>query len=324
MKENIFIFVLSSFIVLALGFIVFNNSSNNLTGLVVQDYSMNDSLSMINNSANRSGPITMEEAYSALEASRKIIDNMAYNNFSIVFVNDTLIQAELVLQQAIYANVLRNLSSSQEDKTIAKKALSLVDWKNITFESVIFYTSLIAERQKQAYEISDSLIFLEKKARRYASENINIDAGWALIGEAKQSFAEDRYNEAKALIIKADENLESSRAQSATLNSLVSGTKNFFQKFWPYILIFLIFAWAIGFVVYKKVRIFLTTKKIQKMKIEYRALTDLIKEAQRERFQTNKISGLVYNIRMAKYKSRQEQIKESLPVFEERLLRYKK
>ena len=44
-----------------------------------------------------------------------------------------------------------------------------------------------------------------------------------------------------------------------------------------------------------------------------------MKKAQEERFKENKISGLVYNIRMKKYEERLQEIKEELPVFEERL-----
>lgn len=55
------------------------------------------------------------------------------------------------------------------------------------------------------------------------------------------------------------------------------------------------------------------------MKAEETALNDLIKKTQSERFKENKISGLVYNIRMKKYEEKLQEIKEELPVLEERL-----
>jgi len=48
-----------------------------------------------------------------------------------------------------------------------------------------------------------------------------------------------------------------------------------------------------------------------------------MKEAQRSRYKENKISGLVYNARMKKYKERVQNIKETLSVVESRLKRLK-
>ena len=59
------------------------------------------------------------------------------------------------------------------------------------------------------------------------------------------------------------------------------------------------------------------------MKTEEQVLNDLMKKTQEERFKENRISGLVYNIRMKKYEERLQEIKEELPVLEERLKRFK-
>lgn len=58
---------------------------------------------------------------------------------------------------------------------------------------------------------------------------------------------------------------------------------------------------------------------IRKKKAEEVALKGLMKKAQEERFKKNKLSGLVYNIRMEKYEEKLNQIKEELPVLEKRL-----
>lgn len=62
-------------------------------------------------------------------------------------------------------------------------------------------------------------------------------------------------------------------------------------------------------------------KKIRKMNTEEKVLNNLMKKTQTEIFKDNKISGLVYNIRMKKYEERLQEIKEELPVLEERLKR---
>ena len=52
-------------------------------------------------------------------------------------------------------------------------------------------------------------------------------------------------------------------------------------------------------------------KRIKKLKAEEEAL---MKNAQGERFQEGKFSGFVYKIRMEKYSSRLNEIKQKLPV----------
>jgi hypothetical protein len=321
MKEHFLSISLSIFIVLAFSFFIYNSSSDSMTGFIIEDYVSNN---FANASFNQSSSITLDDALLALASSEKIILHMQNENFSIVFVNDTLIQAKKVLEQAIYAEILRNSSYSQENKTMAKNALKLVDWQNVTFNRVLIYTDLIVQRQKQAYSIQDSITLLEKKAKQYSSQDINISAGLALFDQAKQSFMEDRYDEAQNLILQADKSFEDSRAKAATFNTLIYGTKNFFQKYWPYVLMFLIFISAAVYFTYGRIMARIILKRIEKMKLEFKTITELMKQSQRDRFQSNKISGLVYNIRMAKYKSRQEEIKELLPILQEKLIRYRK
>lgn len=321
MKEHFLSAILSIFIVVAFSFFIYSSSSGGMTGHIIEDYV---SANISNATFNQSTYTTLEEALLAIASSENIIMRMQNENFSIVFVNDTLIQAKKVLEQAIYADILRNSSSSEENKTIANNALKLVNWQNVTFNYVILYTDLIAQRQKQAYSIKDSITLLENKAKQYSSQDINISTGLDIFYQAKQSFIEDRYQEAEDLITQADKSFEDSRAKSATLNTLIYGTKNFFQKYWPYVLMFLIFMVAVTYLVYGKIMAQIILKRIEKMKLEFKTITELMKQSQRDRFQTNKISGLVYNIRMAKYKARQEEIKETLPILQEKLIRYRK
>ena len=54
--------------------------------------------------------------------------------------------------------------------------------------------------------------------------------------------------------------------------------------------------------------------KIQKMKTEKGVLMSLMKRAQIDRFKHNKISEVVYNLRMKLYKEKLQTIKQELPV----------
>ena len=74
-----------------------------------------------------------------------------------------------------------------------------------------------------------------------------------------------------------------------------------------------------GFFSIKAINLQRLQKKVRKLKVEHNVLNDLIKDAQTKRFKEGKMSALVYNIKVEKYKSRMSEIKETLPVFEARL-----
>ena len=68
-----------------------------------------------------------------------------------------------------------------------------------------------------------------------------------------------------------------------------------------------------------KIKKNLLKRKIRNLKAEEKILMALMKRTQIERFKQNKISGLVYNIRMKKFEEKLNRIKEDLPVLEKRL-----
>ncbi len=58
----------------------------------------------------------------------------------------------------------------------------------------------------------------------------------------------------------------------------------------------------------------MTKNKLEKMKIEKKAIVDLIKKAQADRFKKATLPASIYNIRMEKYNQRLNEIKQTLPV----------
>lgn len=86
-----------------------------------------------------------------------------------------------------------------------------------------------------------------------------------------------------------------------------------------HILVIFILLFISGYFGYKKFEKKLIRKKIKKMKVEKVVLIKLMKSTQEERFKKNSISGLVYNIRIKKYKEKLQEIKQELPILEGRL-----
>ena len=111
----------------------------------------NEGLSLVN--------ATEEQALDSLLESEKIIDKMIENDFPIGFMEDTLLTAEKVFEQAQYAEILGGeVNASEADKLEARNKLQLIDWEEINYDDVIFYTDRIKEREDRIFTLYDSLI----------------------------------------------------------------------------------------------------------------------------------------------------------------------
>lgn len=252
---------------------------------------------------------TMEDVSIAINESYSTMVEMQSNNFSINYVNDSLSQAKMVFEQARYAEILRG-NASEAQKSEARSALRLVDWRNINYDSVLYYTSIIEQRKKQAYLISDRISVSNDNLDSVSNNTLNI------LENAKVAFYEERYNDSQNLLDEFRTQSEKERALASSLNGIRGGAKEFFKNYGIVILVLLIFFVIVGYLIYKKFEKKILGNRIIKMKAEWKVLDGLIKKLQEERFRENKISGLVYNIRLKKYEERQEEIKEELPVLE--------
>lgn len=325
MKTEIYIIIVSICLILGLSFFVFNFQKLNLTGFVgksningILDKSLNESI------------ITKEMTLQAINESEQIIKEMQEHNFSILYMNDTLIEAKRAFRQAEYAEMLRGeINATEEEKSEARKALSLIKWEEISYADVLFYTEDIKARKEKAFLLIDEIVLEESKINPKEGELYSealFSPGEEVSEETKQilenakiAFQEDRYQDAENLLEEFRVALEQEKAELSTLSGIKKGAKNFFQRYWIHIIIALILLSAIGYFTYKKFEKRLTKKKIRKMKAEKEVLINLMKKVQLERFEENKISGLVYNIRMKKYQERLQEIKQELPVLEARL-----
>lgn len=311
MKRELFLFSIVLLIVFSGSFFIFKYG--NITGNVIEEANSSSKILNFSNS-NRA------DALIALKEAENIMFEMIANGFSIEYVNDTLQIARNSLKQADYAEILRNSSISETNpiKIEARRELKLVDWRKINYNLVIENTQKIKDRRNLAFEIYDSINALESKVNNYDSE-FNLDSVKEKIIETKEDFYLDRYDSASEKIVRAREDFESITSESASLTSLREGAKNFFQRYWFGILIFFIILYIFGNYFFHKIRIKNLEKAISRTKAEQITLNQLMKRTQEERFKENNISGLVYNIRMKKYQEKLNELKEILPVLQNRL-----
>ncbi|MBS3094116.1 hypothetical protein J4474_00470 [Candidatus Pacearchaeota archaeon] len=196
-------------------------------------------------------------------------------------------------------------------KKVIKK--NFFNTKKVSYDSVLVYTNQIKSRRDLAFSIYDRISIGETKLSSI-SENTK-----QILENSRQAFYLDRYAESEELLTQFETAYEKERVEASTLSGLKKGALNFFQRYWIYIILVLIVLIVLVIILYKKISRRLLIKRIAKMKAQREALNSLMKKSQEERFKENKISGLVYNIRMKKYKEKLNEIEEELPVLESKI-----
>jgi predicted Holliday junction resolvase-like endonuclease len=93
-------------------------------------------------------------------------------------------------------------------------------------------------------------------------------------------------------------------------------SKNFFVKYWPIVLIIVIIIVISIKPVAKQIRRKIAKNKLKKLQLELPTLNQLLKKAQEKRFKYATITEDTYKVIEKKYKSRELEIKRTIPVLE--------
>jgi len=265
--------------------------------------------------------VSMQDAQLALEESSAIINELHGQGFSTTSASDSYSEALLVFQQVTYAEVLRNTSLSDSDalKIQAKKSLELVNWRSLSFENVIYYTDVIKKYRVDSYYLIDSINAIQKKIESYSAKGANVSASENLLRLTNSSFYNGQITESLTYLEQTKVQAETDMANMSSLNVLAKNAQSFFVRYIYWILLFVVVAIIAGYLSASYIRLNLLKKKIAKMESEEKVLDTLMRKTQTERYKENKISGLIYNIRMKKYQERLSEIKQDLPVLKRKL-----
>jgi hypothetical protein len=323
MKHELMVVVVSFFVTLGFAFFVFNFQGG-ITGNIVQNVSLEKGVNESNgNSSLDEIEVTKEDVLEGIKNSEEIILEMLENNFSIVYVNDTLVDARRVFDQVKFAEILRDKNSHYKDRSEARTTLRLIDWENLTYSDVIVYIEEIQDRRNEAFLLYDSFGVAEIDLKGYLERGVNITEAEYLLDRSKEAFYEDRYDDSRDLLEVAKANLRVKSLGRSTFRVLSQGAKNLVQKYWErywhVIIAVAVQISIISFFLYRGIYKKVLEKRIRKLSFKKKSLLNLLKETQKERYKRRKISEVVYNIRMKKYQEELGKIREQLPVLEEKL-----
>ncbi|MFH0808810.1 MAG: hypothetical protein V1888_04310 [archaeon] len=87
------------------------------------------------------------------------------------------------------------VEASEAQKSEARLALALIDWRNLDYSNVLIYLEDIDARRDKAFEIFDGIGIVFKNIGKY--DAFNMSEAYGFLDEARNAFYEDRYDDAE-------------------------------------------------------------------------------------------------------------------------------
>ena len=268
--------------------------------------------------------ITRSSAFVALLDSEDVLAELSSNNLSVLFIQDELLQAKryfigkdpIIINQELEKEENKFKTDYLDSLLIFYKETPGHEIKNLDYSEVMRSTQLIEFRKNQAYDILDTISLLEDKEKEYSQRGIDTQEPLEFLEESKVSFKEERYDEAQAYLKEADLKLDQASFEHTRIRGILRLSKNFFIKYWYYLLIILSVLVIAVKPVAKKIRKHKAKNKLEKIRLEQITLKKLLKQAQEKCFKFQTMTKDTYDAVEDKYKTRSNEIKRQIPVLE--------
>ncbi|MCX8175120.1 MAG: hypothetical protein N3E51_02855 [Candidatus Micrarchaeota archaeon] len=189
---------------------------------------------------------------------------------------------------------------------------------------VVEKASEVKKVERTAIAAHDDLRALSVRMRKTGGD-VNISEAISLYQQAKREFDDERFEEAQKLINEGYDSITKAEAeatrQKALLESARRNIETFLQENWQKILIGAAAIAIFAFLFQKQIRRFLINAKIRALMTERAVLEGMIKNLQKDYFESGKINELSYHIKTKKYSDFIRNINRQLPLLKEELKR---
>ncbi|MBS3119531.1 hypothetical protein J4475_01780 [Candidatus Woesearchaeota archaeon] len=265
-----------------------------------------------------------EPALEALLAAEKDVSELMQLNLSVYYVSDTLLEAKraFVGENITFVSQLLSGAESVEVKQYLQSLFDVAastpqdERRQQDYQEAIRLAQIIAARKQQAYRIIDTLSLAEKREKDLESKGADMSAARGLLGKAKESFAQERFDEAQAQLVSAEQELDralSEKERQAAISALRQG---FLARNWRQLLAVLVVLAVASILPARQARKLLLRKKLKRMNLELAAVRKLLMEAQGEYFKTGRITRETYRLKEKRYKNRIIELQKNIKVAE--------
>ena len=235
-----------------------------------------------------------DDAFAALGKAEQYMQEMQAMNFSVARVNDTLVEAKYLFE----AQELINRSGGKPDFSIVMQKVGVVE-----------------QVRKDALNTYDELVALEKHVADIKENNTLVQS---YLAEARDEFANERYEQARSKIEETYKKISEQQALTTKLATALDASQrniaSFFANNWPGLT-----AGSAAFVVFvlffgNRFRVYRIKRKIKYLDMEKGLIVDLIKETQSLYFDKGKIPEDTYVVRIKKFGELIRDIERQIPL----------
>ncbi len=260
------------------------------------------------NSASR------ENAVDSITRAEQDIASIEQYGLSANYMRDLLDESRKTLKRADLMIEL-NTNASGGFAEQAKTALEGLETSDFTYDHVILLTEDISSKKQEIIAIYDRLRAVELLASENKQLGVDVSRAQETIAMANKSFQAEHYDEASDLIAQANSELDKEIAQSTTIKVIADSSKNYFAKNWKVLTeLFLALVCLMitsGIFIIRNRR----NAKIKKMHDEKKALQELIKKAQDERYRKGTLSYAEYEVKIGVYQKKLDHAERYLSVY---------
>jgi len=267
---------------------------------------------------------TRDEAIEALLLAEQSIAKMREQNFSVFFVQDSLLLAQrfFIGEQSRYLEE----AISEEDEAVTRTYLESLrsvaastpayEIELLNYSETVRLSLVIQDRNDEAYLLYDMLTVLKEKEQNYRDKGVDTTEGLEFIGSAELSFYGEQFTAVRELLSQADAALVMALEEHERGMRIDELSKNFIVRYWWQLLLLLILVGVVSRPLFLKMRKRYGQKKVDAFKAELSSLQKLLITAQEQCFKERIITVESYNIKADVYKKRIAEIKHTLPVYE--------
>ena len=275
---------------------------------------------------NYSGETDRKAAFDYLLRAEIDREDMLRYDLSVNYMQDIMLKADRAFIGRNTTLVRADLDSEKDRDKIAylNHLLEVInstpayEIENLNYTKVIMLSELVRFRKEQAYRILDAIPLMEEKSRQYRKKGVNTTSADAIIGKARSSFYDERYDEAEDYMIESDRMLESSLKEFSRFRNIISLSKSFIVKYWYLVIILLVILYLSAPAIAKKARMNIAKIRLNRLRTEQLAIEKILKNVQTDYLQTRTISKQTYDITVADYKGRMTDISRMIVILEAR------
>jgi hypothetical protein len=186
-------------------------------------------------------------------------------------------------------------------------------------KTVLEKTESISKRKEEGLLILDSLRALELRISDVSTLG-DVSQAREKLEEANKAFKRENYGEAEDAIFESERSLRQVEGEYSVVKARASAAKDnvfsFVMGRWKMLSLYVLLMLAGIGVTYPRIRKIRDKKTLENLRLEMKALGELIKKVQMDYFSGTKKSRRIYDIKMKKYRNKMFELDEKIALYE--------